>query len=56
MEGQTYSAVVENFLRYVKIDTQSLEQYADKTPSTDKQRDLAAVLRDELLGDRKSVV
>ena len=50
MEGQTYSAVVENFLRYVKIDTQSLEQYADKTPSTDKQRDLAVVLRDELLG------
>ena len=49
MEKKMYSAVVENFLRYVKIDTQSLEQYADKTPSTEKQRDLAVLLRDELL-------
>lgn len=49
MAEKTYSTVVENFLRYVKIDTQSLEQYADETPSTEKQRDLACLLRDELL-------
>ena len=49
MAEKTYSTVVENFLRYVKIDTQSLEQYSDKTPSTEKQRDLAVLLRDELL-------
>lgn len=49
MAERTYSTVVENFLRYVKIDTQSLEQYSDKTPSTEKQRDLAVLLRDELL-------
>ncbi|MBD5469804.1 MAG: peptidase T [Lachnospiraceae bacterium] len=49
MAEKTYSTVVENFLRYVKIDTQSLERYADRTPSTEKQRDLACLLRDELL-------
>lgn len=49
MEDQKYSAVIENFLRYVKIDTQSLEKYSDKTPSTEKQRNLACLLRDELL-------
>ena len=49
MGEKTYSTVVENFLRYVKIDTQSIERYADKTPSTEKQRDLACLLRDELL-------
>lgn len=49
MAEKTYSTVVENFLRYVKIDTQSLERYADKTPSTQKQRNLACLLRDELL-------
>lgn len=49
MSNRTYSTVVENFLRYVKIDTQSLEKFSDKTPSTEKQRDLACLLRDELL-------
>ncbi len=49
MEDQKYSTVIENFLRYVKIDTQSLEKYSDKTPSTEKQRNLACLLRDELL-------
>lgn len=44
-----YSKVIENFLKYVKIDTQSMEEYSDKVPSTEKQRDLALVLRDELL-------
>lgn len=45
----SYSAVIENFLRYVKTDTQSVEQYSDKVPSTEKQRDLARMLRDELV-------
>lgn len=49
MAERTYSTVVENFLRYVKIDTQSLEQHSEKTPSTENQRDLAVLLWDELL-------
>ncbi len=49
MAEKTYSTVIENFLRYVKIDTQSLEKYSEQTPSTNKQRDLACLLRDELL-------
>ena len=48
MSGKTYSTVIENFLRYVKIDTQSLEKDSAQTPSTEKQRDLACLLRDEL--------
>ena len=43
-----YSTVVENFLRYVKIDTQSSEETSDKVPSTDKQRTLAKLLQQEL--------
>ena len=43
-----YSKVVENFLRYVKIDTQSSEESSDRVPSTDKQRDLAKMLAGEL--------
>lgn len=42
------SKVTENFLRYVKIDTQSREEYSDHVPSTDKQRDLAKLLYQEL--------
>ena len=38
--------VIEKFLRYVKIDTQSQE--SDCVPSTDKQRDLARLLVTEL--------
>lgn len=38
--------VIEKFLRYVKIDTQSQE--SDCVPSTDKQRDLARLLVKEL--------
>lgn len=49
MPNKTYSTVVEKFLRYVKIDTQSLEKYSDQTPSTENQRDLASLLREELL-------
>lgn len=39
--------VIENFLKYVKIDTQSSEDSA-LTPSTQKQHDLAKVLVGEL--------
>lgn len=49
MADKKYSTVVENFLRYVKIDTQSIEKCAAQTPSTEKQRDLALLLRDELM-------
>ena len=42
------SKVVENFLRYVKIDTQSSEENSGKVPSTEKQRDLAKLLVQEL--------
>ncbi len=43
------SKVTENFLRYVKIDTQSKEEFSDHVPSTEKQRDLAKLLYQELL-------
>ncbi|MDE7477964.1 MAG: peptidase T [Lachnospiraceae bacterium] len=43
-----YSRVIENFLRYVRIDTQSSEEASDKVPSTEKQRNLAKLLYDEL--------
>ena len=36
--------LLERFLRYVKIDTQSAEGQAD-VPSTEKQLDLARLLR-----------
>ena len=42
------SKVVEKFLRYVKIDTQSSEENSGKVPSTEKQRDLAKLLYREL--------
>lgn len=42
------SKVVENFLRYIKIDTQSSEENSGKVPSTEKQRDLAKLLYREL--------
>lgn len=44
-----YKKVVENFLRYVKIDTQSSEENSSEVPSTEKQRDLAKILYEELL-------
>jgi tripeptide aminopeptidase len=40
--------VLERFLRYVKIDTQSKEGVEDRYPSTEKQLDLARLLVDEL--------
>ena len=41
------SEVIERFLRYVSVDTQSAEG-VETTPSTSKQRDLAALLYEEL--------
>lgn len=41
------AAVVEKFLRYVKMDTQSSED-SQTTPSTMKQHELAALLEEEL--------
>jgi tripeptide aminopeptidase len=41
------SSVIERFLRYVKIDTQSSEA-VEKHPSTDKQLNLAQLLAEEL--------
>lgn len=43
------SKVTENFLRYVKIDTQSREEFSDHVPSTEKQRNLAKLLYQELV-------
>lgn len=41
------SKTIDNFLRYVKIDTQSSET-TGTTPSTEKQHDLARLLAEEL--------
>lgn len=40
--------LTERFLKYVAIDTQS-DPYSDTFPSTEKQKDLAGVLVDEML-------
>ena len=42
------SNVLERFLRYVQVDTQSAEEHADVTPSSAIQFDLANLLADEL--------
>ncbi len=42
------SKLLNRFLRYVKIDTQSEEGVADRFPSTEKQLDLARLLAGEL--------
>ena len=44
---QQQQSLVERFLRYVRIDTQSDEE-SGRHPSTDKQRDLADLLATEL--------
>lgn len=43
----TESSLIERFLRYVKIDTQSSDE-SDTHPSTEKQHDLAKLLVSEL--------
>ena len=41
------SNVINRFLRYIKVDTQS-DEYSEKFPSTDKQKNLAIRLAQEL--------
>lgn len=43
-----YERVRERLIRYAKVDTQS-DHYGTKTPTTQKQFDLARMLRDELV-------
>ena len=42
------SEVIERFLKYVKVDTQSLPDM-ENVPSTEKQKDLGKILKDEML-------
>ncbi|MDO4436570.1 MAG: peptidase T [Coriobacteriaceae bacterium] len=44
------SDVLERFLRYVQVDTQSADEHCDQVPSTAIQFDLANMLADELRG------
>lgn len=44
-----YQELLNRFLRYVKIDTQSQEDVDDRYPSTEKQKDLSKLLVDELI-------
>ncbi|WP_308616272.1 peptidase T [uncultured Enorma sp.] len=48
-EQRGQSDVLERFLRYVQVDTQSSDEHADETPSSEIQFDLARMLADELL-------
>lgn len=47
-EQREQSDVLERFLRYVQVDTQSSDEHADETPSSEIQFDLARMLADEL--------
>ena len=49
------SDVVERFLRYVKVDTQSKEGVEDRYPSTEKQLDLARMLVEEIAAQLKGI-
>ena len=42
--------VLDRFLRYVQVDTQSADEHCDQVPSTSIQFDLANLLADELRG------
>lgn len=42
------SDVLERFLRYVQVDTQSADEHCDQVPSSEIQFDLANMLADEL--------
>jgi tripeptide aminopeptidase len=42
--------VVDRFIKYVKVDTQSQTEVEDRFPSTEKQKDLGKILVDELKG------
>ena len=43
------SALLDRFLRYVKINTRSDEEVTDRTPTTENQWDLARLLEKELM-------
>ena len=47
-DGHSVPEVVERFIRYVKIDTQSKPDVEDVYPSTEKQKDLSKILVEEL--------
>ena len=47
-QREIYEQVKERLMRYARIDTQSAE-YTGQWPTTDKQKDLARVLKDELI-------
>ncbi|MCI9539550.1 MAG: peptidase T [Lachnospiraceae bacterium] len=47
MEKQKYSDVIERFLRYVQIDTESVPDM-ESVPSSEKQKNLASLLVEEL--------
>ena len=44
------SDVLERFLRYVQVDTQSADEHCDRVPSTEIQFDLAHMVAEELRG------
>ncbi len=46
-DREIYQQTAERLMRYARVDTQS-QPYSGKWPTTDKQRDLAILLRDEL--------
>lgn len=47
-DPDTASDVLERFLRYVQVDTQSSDEHADQVPSSAIQFDLARMLAEEL--------
>ena len=48
MEDGSRSDVLERFLRYVQVDSQSDEHQENQTPSTACQHDMARLLAEEL--------
>ncbi len=42
-------SLLDRFLKYVKVDTMSCDKNSTQTPSTEKQYDLANILKDELI-------
>ena len=50
MSQTSHPDVLERFLRYVQIDTQSADEHCDQVPSTAIQFNLANLLADELRG------
>ena len=48
MTTPQHSDVLDRFMRYVQVNTESSEEHCDRVPSTDAQFDLANMLADEL--------